>query len=256
VEPFLILFAVDILLVAPLAAWVADQRGRSPSAWFVLAAITGPIALFAVGVAPPRWVVEETRRRTSRCPACETLVPPNASRCPACQADLTTPVAEAAAIPVAEAAAMSGIVDAEPANIETLIARREMDAATVEDDDPAAISEGRGVTNLATAVFAGGSTALTVGYRYLISVSARTLRISGPVGVAPLRIVFRAPRATIESAAAQDDIAIGAEPKPGRKVQLLFRSVAGMTAEELMTRLDGDHMPVPARGRPRSLVNP
>jgi hypothetical protein len=251
VEQILILLAIDILFVGPLAAWVADQKGRSPTAWFVLAAITGPIALFAVGVAPPRWVVEDARRRVRRCPACETLNAPAASRCLACQADLTGRADEAADVP--DVAQIPSVAEMEPTQIESRIASRAIEPPAVEDEDPVAIGESRGVSNLATAVFAGGSAAMTVGYRYLISVSARTLRISGPVDVAPQRIVFRAPRATIESAAAQDDLVIGAEPKPGRKVQLLFRGIAGMTAEDLMARLDGEHMPVSAsRSRSRS----
>jgi hypothetical protein len=107
----------------------------------------------------------------------------------------------------------------------------------------------RGAAIIATGVFAGGSAEMVVGYRYLISVTARQLQISGPVDVTPQRIVFRAPRGSVEAAALHNDIVIGAEPSPGRRVQLVFRGVSGGQGDHLMEVLDRRMRPAPKRPR-------
>jgi len=111
---------------------------------------------------------------------------------------------------------------------------------------------GRGAQSLASGVFAGGATEMIVGYRYLISVTARQLQISGPVDVAPQRIVFRAPRGSVEAAALNNDIVIGAEPSRGRLVQLVFRGVSGGQGDHLVAILDRSERPAPKRTRGRT----
>lgn len=48
----LLVLGFDFLVMAPLTAWLARERGRSTTAWLVLGALLGPFALFAVGLAP------------------------------------------------------------------------------------------------------------------------------------------------------------------------------------------------------------
>ena len=48
--------------------------------------------------------------------------------------------------------------------------------------------------------------------------TARQVQISGPVDLSPHRIVFRAPRASVEAAAARNDVVIGADLVGGRLV--------------------------------------
>ena len=48
-QPILVVILIDVLVIAPLTAWLAGQRGRSPSLWFIVAAIAGPLALLVVG---------------------------------------------------------------------------------------------------------------------------------------------------------------------------------------------------------------
>jgi hypothetical protein len=116
----------------------------------------------------------------------------------------------------------------------------------------------RGAAIIATGVFAGGSAEMVVGYRYLISLTEKTLQISGPVDVAPQRVVFKAPRATVEAAALDSDLVIGAETSSGDRVQLAFRSVAGGKGDDLVAVLDQvPHVqtaPKAIRRRPRSRV--
>lgn len=99
--PLIVLVVVlDLLVLAPMSAWLALQRGRSPSGWFILGAIIGPIAFLAVGLAPTAWETRERAERTRPCDRCLTLVPGPASRCFACGATLT-PVEAAAPVPAA-----------------------------------------------------------------------------------------------------------------------------------------------------------
>jgi hypothetical protein len=99
--PLIVLIVVlDLLVLAPMSAWLALQRGRSPSGWFILGAIIGPIAFLAVGLAPTAWETRERAERTRPCDRCLTLVPGPANRCFACGATLT-PVEAAAPAPAA-----------------------------------------------------------------------------------------------------------------------------------------------------------
>jgi hypothetical protein len=146
-----------------------------------------------------------------------------------------------------------------PSAIVTHVTRRGVEVAasatpSVETERPE--RAGRGAQSLASGVFAGGAAEMTVGYRYLISVTARQLQISGPVDVAPDRIVFRAPRATVEAAALRNDIVIGAEPRGGRRVQLIFRGVAGGQGNQLVAELDRGSEPAPKRTRRRTSQPP
>jgi hypothetical protein len=99
--PLIVLIVVlDLLVLAPMSAWLALQRGRSPSGWFILGAIIGPIAFLAVGLAPTAWETRERAERTRPCDRCLTLVPGPATRCFACGSTLT-PVEAAAPAPAA-----------------------------------------------------------------------------------------------------------------------------------------------------------
>ena len=125
-------------------------------------------------------------------------------------------------------------------------------SARADEETGLADTIGRGAQSLASGVFAGGAAEMIVGYRYLISVTARQLQISGPVDVAPQRIVFRAPRASVEAAALNNDVVIGAEPSPGRRVQLVFRGVSGGQGDHLVAVLDRGPASAPKRTRRRT----
>ena len=285
-HPILLLFLVDLIVIAPLTGWLANQKGRSPSGWFVAAIIGGPLAMIAVGLAPSRWAVEEDRRLDGRCPRCDNRVSAAARNCPACDADLpempravpvSTPNAAPDQTPMARPAQTGarprarGIAEETvaprvtapsvrptddrstrpampeskaPAPIAARATEAHQDSAPpVAEEEPGGhdLSQRRGVANIASGVFAGGVSELGAGYRYLISTSPTMLYISGPIDVAPTRIVFQSPRSTVDASHFEGDLVIVAESPIGRKRQLVFRGIAGADAakvEELLARPD------------------
>ena len=285
-HPILFLFLVDLIVVAPLTGWLANQKGRSPSGWFVAAVIGGPLAMLAVGLAPARWRVEEDRRLDGRCPRCDSRVSAMARHCSACDTELplvpravqapaptsasdqtpTTPPAPQPARLRARGMAEETVAPrvattsfrppeakptpppVEPTRPEPLAARADEprpDSAPPPpvEDEPAGddLSQRRGVANIASGVFAGGVSELGAGYRYLISASPTMLYISGPIDVAPTRIVFQSPRSTVDASHFEGDLVIVAESPIGRKRQLVFRGIAGADAakvEALLARPD------------------
>ena len=286
-HPILLLFLVDLIVVAPLTGWLANQKGRSPSGWFVAAVIAGPLAMLAVGLAPSRWAVEEDRRLDGRCPRCDHRVSAIALHCPACgdalpqmpravavstpnvapdQAPMARPT-QAVARPQARGVAEETVAPRvtapsirptearpmpsstpepprpEPIAARTPEARPDSAPQPVADDEPGGndLSQRRGVANIASGVFAGGVSELGAGYRYLISTSTTMLYISGPIDVAPTKIVFQSPRSTVDASHFEGDLVIVAESPIGRKRQLVFRGIAGADAakvEELLARPD------------------
>lgn len=286
-HPILLLFMVDLIVVAPLTGWLANQKGRSPSGWFIAAVIAGPLAMLAVGLAPSRWAVEEDRRLDTRCPRCDRRVSATARHCPACDTELPQmPRAVAASAPIAAPDPVPAARPTQPApqpqarsvaeetvaprvtapsvrppevrstppvtpepTVPSPIAARMPEArpdgaaASVADEEPGGndLSQRRGVSNIASGVFAGGVSELGAGYRYLISTSPTMLYISGPIDVAPTKIVFQSPRPTVDASHFEGDLVIVAESPIGRKRQLVFRGIAGADAakvEELLARPD------------------
>ena len=273
------LLIVDVIIVAPITAWLANEKGRSPTLWFVVAAIGGPIALLAVGLGPTRWDVEEAHRRVRRCPSCEAGVSLVATRCHACGADLPPADTEPAPVPASELEHQPQLAfepqaeptPAAPTNLDeptpepvivTTVGRRITAAVENPNGDggvhPEPKRARRGARTIATGVFAGGSGDMIVGYRYMISLTEKQLQLSGPVDVAPQRVVFRAARASVEAAALDSDLVIGAETSSGNRVQLSFRGVAGGKGDDLVALLDQvphvETEPKVVRRRPRTRV--
>jgi hypothetical protein len=125
-------------------------------------------------------------------------------------------------------------------------------------DDESAVADltgRRGVENVATGVFAGGISDLGVGYRYLISVSPRMLYVSGPVDLAPDRVIFRAPRSSVDATMFGGDVVIVADHPPGRKRQLIFRGMASASAQRIMEQLEHDRQPVRRVRRPKGATS-
>ena len=286
-HPILLLLLIDLIIVAPLTGWLANQKGRSPSGWFVAAIIGGPLAMLAVGLAPSRWAVEEDRRLDRRCPRCDNRVSATTRHCPACDTELAqmpgaVPVSTPHPAPdqaptarpnlAAAPAQARGIAEEtvaprvtapsrrpaqtrsappataeanvpEPVAAQTADPRRESPPPPVVEEEHGGhdLSQRRGVANIASGVFAGGVSELGAGYRYLISTSPTMLYISGPIDVAPTRIVFQSPRSTVDASHFEGDLVIVAESPLGRKRQLVFRGIAGADAakvEELLARPD------------------
>jgi hypothetical protein len=74
---------VDALVVGPLTAWLADERGRDPAPWFFLGALFGPIALLSVGFGP-----RKVGATFKACVECQEPIFTEATTCPFCRTDL------------------------------------------------------------------------------------------------------------------------------------------------------------------------
>jgi hypothetical protein len=71
VVPVVLILIVGVC--APLSGWLATRRSRKPVSWFVLGALTGPLALILLVAAPP-----------GRCPDCDAVVDGWPTWCDAC----------------------------------------------------------------------------------------------------------------------------------------------------------------------------
>ena len=95
--------AAWVLVVPLLTAWLAGERGRDGFPWLVLALLSGPVALLAIGFAD-RAIGAEFKR----CVECREPIRRFATRCPFCRTDLiaaeAAEAAEAATRRVGEAA--------------------------------------------------------------------------------------------------------------------------------------------------------
>ena len=81
-------------IAAPLAGWYATRRYRSPGTWFVLGALTGPIALGLLAVSPP-----------GRCPECDARIDGWAAYCDRCDEPLPARITLGASAPAQSSSA-------------------------------------------------------------------------------------------------------------------------------------------------------
>lgn len=288
---------LDLVLCGPLASWVADQKGRSPSVWFLAGAVAGPLALLAVGLAPTHWDAEYGRSLARPCPICGTLVSLLASRCPACGSGLpqqphveagagserlvpaTTPqvsrpqatrtqaslragpsgarslpergasansAPEPAPTPARSASgrsvagAATARAPAAPSPVATAQSTQSAPSvpaapdATARPAAPTAAETFGSISPLATAVFAGGSSRLSLGDRYLLALAADSLEIMGPVNVSPNRVALTITRRSLGAAGVGDRIAISGAMPGGEPTQLEFRGLAGAGVQQLI----------------------
>ena len=98
----LLIVAIGWLVCGLLAGWLAEQRGRSGGAWFLVGLLLGPLAILAVGLAPVETAVtpqEFVQVRATGwdpdgariCPHCGKRVAPDRKlRCNNCGEELTT----------------------------------------------------------------------------------------------------------------------------------------------------------------------
>ena len=81
----LIVLGVYILFWGGVVSWLAAEKGRDGSTWFVVGALLGPLAVAMVGFAPevhrsPMWLIcgwckEPFRAGALRCPHCTEEIP-------------------------------------------------------------------------------------------------------------------------------------------------------------------------------------
>ena len=266
--PIALLLVIGIC--APVTGWFARRRYRSPVAWFVLAALTGPIATILLAVAPP-----------GRCPNCEKPVVGWPISCDHCHARLrdgvivsprredalrepapAAPQPWAHTIPADHPATASilerAAIVAPPTPIDAARAGHRRDARpTSLGTRPGAAAqlsvappvitasayqiatgptEARTGDVLSTGVYISGNAGLEIGACYAIARSDNLLRVFGPVDAGQLTIRHEGPIADFEVTAMDDRVIIAG--REGRStVAIVFRTIGGMRAEQLESAL-------------------
>jgi hypothetical protein len=252
---------------APIASWYATRRGRSPGIWFALGALTGPIALALLAVAPP-----------GRCPVCDAQTegwPTACWRCgvryrdgeqefePAWRRRLPAPAPRS---PYDESPPARTVTLAErgevarplyPVPIGSARARREAASAPADRPMVSAMALGQRPTItashyamandreemsdadvLSTGVYISGNAGLEIGACYGISRDGDRLRVIGPVDAGDLTIRHEGSLADFDVTAMDDRVIISG--REGRStVAIVFRSIGGMRAADLEEALTG-----------------
>jgi hypothetical protein len=248
---------------APLAGWYATRRARNPATWFVLGALTGPIALLLLAVAPP-----------GRCPECDSVIDGWAAACDRCGEPL-----DARIRPVSPPPSIAGPVDAaggsstpapgdasyrppRPVPLPTPIAsargNTRRDSRSGWPDRPMASPMSLGVRPtftpsnyvaatmadppsgdvLSTGVYLSGNAGLEVGACYAISRDGDRLRVFGPVDAGQLTVRHEGHVDDVDVTAMDDRVIItGRDGRSG--VAFVFRTIGGMRAADLELALGG-----------------
>jgi len=218
---------------APLSAWFAMRRARSPVTWLLLGAVIGPIALALLALAPP-----------GRCPWCAATVEGWPSVCRRCGRTLaaTDPVlAEATPsgtpAPEANVAAVSeGPVRSSPrspsggsAGAEPL--RPGPGLATIGSG----LDSGTGQI-LSIGVYISGNAGLEIGARYGLSRVAGPhgdrLRVFGPVDTGEITIRHEGPIDAFDVTGMDDRVIIAGRDKRS-SLTFVFRTLGRMRGEDL-----------------------
>lgn len=269
--PIALLLVVGVC--APVTGWFATRRSRSPAVWFLLGALTGPLATILLAIAPP-----------GRCPVCDAPVvgwPTWCDRCRARLRDGASPDAGRARAPgvaVPVRAQPEGVFAAERHPATTSILER---AALVAPPTPIETARGvgrreprpsrttrptRATSNgslrpvmaptitasnhqiatgpteattgdvLSTGVYISGNAGLEIGACYAVARKDDQLRIFGPVDAGQLTIRHEGPVSDFDVTAMDDRVIIAG--REGRSsIAIVFRTIGGMRAAELESAL-------------------
>lgn len=246
-------------IAAPLAGWYATRRYRSPGTWFVLGALTGPIALALLALSPP-----------GRCPECDARVNGWAAYCDRCDeplparitfdsspgpaAGLTAAAASSSGpVPVMAGAASSGFrTHAVPTPIDRARSAQRRESGSAWPDRPMASPTSLGVRPtftpstyvaatmgdqpsgdvLSTGVYLSGNAGLEVGACYAIARDGDRVRVFGPVDAGQLTVRQEGPVGEFDVTAMDDRVIITGR---GRRAgtAFVFRTISGMRAADL-----------------------
>jgi hypothetical protein len=255
---------------APVASWYATRRSRSPGIWFALGALTGPIALALLAVAPP-----------GRCPTCDGPTegwPTTCIRCgtryrdgeqeyePDWRRRLPPPRSPYDESPPARTTTLAERGEdvarpLYPVPIATARSRREagsretttwpgrtMVSPMTLGQRPSftashfAMATDReelsAVEMLSTGVYISGNAGLEIGACYGISRDGDQLRVIGPVDAGELTIRYEGSISDFDVTAMDDRVIIAG--REGRStLAIVLRSIGGMRAADLEEALTG-----------------
>jgi hypothetical protein len=237
---------------APLAGWYATRRYRNPGTWFVLGALTGPIALALLAVSPP-----------GRCPECDARVEGWAAYCDRCDellpariAFASSKTAPASGTPVPVMAPGGISTGSRPIALPTPIDRARSssrrEGRSAWPDRPMVSPTSLGVRPtftpsnyvaatagdqpsgdvLSTGVYLSGNAGLEVGACYAIARDGDRVRVFGPVDAGQLTVRHEGPVGEFDVTAMDDRVIITG--RGGRSgTAFVFRTIGGMRAADL-----------------------
>jgi hypothetical protein len=243
---------------APLAGWYATRRYRNPGTWFVLGALTGPVALALLALAPP-----------GRCPECDARVDGWAAICDRCDEPLPARMVfgsrmpdasppSPAPVPIMAGATSTARPLAMPTPIDRARSSARREPANGWPDRPMASPMSLGVRPtftpsnyvaattgdqpsgdvLSTGVYLSGNAGLEVGACYAIARDGDRVRVFGPVDAGQLTIRHDGPIDDFDVTAMDDRVIISG--RAGRSgAAFVFRTIGGMRAADLELALGG-----------------
>lgn len=252
IEGLPVILVLIVGICAPLAGWYASRRYRSPGTWFVLGALTGPIALVLLAVSPP-----------GRCPECDARIDGWAAFCDRCDEPLharvtfggsAAPMSSSGPVPVmATAAAASGSRSAAvPTPIDRARSASRRETRPGWPDRPMASPTSLGVRPtftpsnyvaatmgdqpsgdvLSTGVYLSGNAGLEVGACYAIARDGDRVRVFGPVDAGQLTVRHEGAVNEFDVTAMDDRVIITG--RGGRSgTAFVFRTIGGMRAADL-----------------------
>jgi hypothetical protein len=230
-----IALVVSGIIFAPMASWLAVQRGRSWAAWFVFGAALGPIAVGLLLAAPP-----------GRCPSCGTRTRGWPRRCEGCGVEfrrglagteVEVPSAPAKIAPprpeppgAVRRVAPAGTTAEPGRRSATELGRR----PTPPPASPAARSSST-VEILGSGIFMGGNASLQIGSRYLLARVGPKLHLLGPIHISPSAIAARVTLADAVATVLADRLLITG--RAGSELSLVFSNVVAEPGVDLEEQL-------------------
>jgi hypothetical protein len=232
----LIALVISGIIFAPLASWLAVQRGRSWAAWFAFGVALGPIAVALLLAAPP-----------GRCPSCGTRTRGWPRRCEGCGVEFRSGRAGTAvdvldgpttiASPPPEPRA-GGIRHLAPVGTPTDPGHRSattLGRRPIPEPAPAAARSSITVAILGSGIFMGGNAALQIGSRYLLTRVGNKLHLLGPIHISPSAVAARVTLANADVAVLSDRLLITG--RAGSDLSLAFSSVVAEPGVDLEQQL-------------------
>ena len=240
-EDLFLVYIVVAGVSAPLNAWLASRRSRSPAIWFVFGALIGPIALALLAFAPP-----------GRCPSCDASIPGWSVSCPQCDTHLPgiaallsgpriQPVTKFANVPdVGQSAELKAIPDLRThrssrrrATFQPLTMDLVPDRAVAAEYAQSASSVGE---VLATGIYLSGNAGLEIGACYALAripgPDGDRLRVFGPVDTGQITIRHEGPLGDFEITLVEGQVIISGRDRRS-SLHIVFRAIGGMGADGL-----------------------
>jgi hypothetical protein len=266
------------LVFGPLGAWLANRRTRNPAVWLVLAAITGPIGLALLLIAPPgrcRACGEPTVGFRPDCVVCGARARTGARvAAPAVGVPVLAPAAlpdvaahaaprdpparrraraaaepgpDDAPVPIRSRRSSSRSLAADGERLASVGARRPLPATPTPATAAAALAPGsirEGMSILAIGVFVQGTESLLPGARYLLARTIDDLVIIGPLEPGSNHAELHLPLDGVEATSLPGRLVVsGWTVGRSRRWALGFQALSGLTSTQIDEALTAPLVP-------------